>query len=64
MRAHKLTHFCSASDPMSRPLHFTTPGFRPQIVDIAPDAEDPRSKRYEIFESEVFYVTCRSLPRL
>ena len=37
---------------MSRSLHFTAPGFRPQIVDIAPDAEDPRSKRYEIFEKE------------
>ena len=35
-----------------RTLHYTTPGFRPQLVDIAPDAEDPASKRYHTIEEE------------
>ena len=35
-----------------RTLHFTTKGFKPQIVDIAPDAEDPPSKRQELIQNE------------
>jgi hypothetical protein len=35
-----------------RTLHFTARGFRPQLVDIAPEAMDPRSKRTDIIKKE------------
>ena len=31
-----------------RTLHFTTPGLKSQLVGIAPDAEEPLSKRYNL----------------
>jgi len=37
---------------MSRTIHYTAAGYRPQLIDIAPDAEDPESKRYHIIEEE------------
>lgn len=36
-----------------RTIHYTASGYRPQLVDIAPDAEDIQSKRFEIIEEEV-----------
>lgn len=35
-----------------RTLHFAAPGFKTQLIEIAPDAEDPRSKRHEIIKNE------------
>jgi len=31
-----------------RTLHFTTPGLKSQLIAIAPDAEEPLSKRYDV----------------
>ena len=38
-----------------RTVHYTAAGYRPQLVDIAPDAEDIQSKRYNTIEEEVKY---------
>jgi hypothetical protein len=36
-----------------RTLHYTaSSGYRPQLVEIAPDATDPASKRYHTIEEE------------
>ena len=35
-------------------MHFTTQGFKPQLIDIARDAEVASSKRSGIIEEEVF----------
>lgn len=35
-----------------RTVHFTTEGLRPQVVEIAPDAQDPISKRNDIIKQE------------
>jgi hypothetical protein len=32
----------------SRTLHFTAPGLKSQLIDIAPESEDPLSKRYDV----------------
>ena len=36
-----------------RILHITNPGLRPQLVDVAPDAEVNPSKRYALIQNEV-----------
>lgn len=36
-----------------RTMRFTAQGFRSQEIEIAPDADDPRSKRYDIIAEEV-----------
>ncbi len=36
-----------------RTLHYTAPGIKPQLVDIAPDAFAAESKRYGVFQEEV-----------
>lgn len=35
-----------------RTIHYTAAGFKPQLIAIAPDAEDILSKRYDIIEEE------------
>lgn len=35
-----------------RTLHVASQGFRPQLVEIAPDAEDPISKRFDLIKNE------------
>lgn len=32
----------------SRTLHFTAPGLKSQLIDIAPESDDPQSKRYDV----------------
>ena len=39
-----------------RTLHFTTPGLRPQLLAIAPEAYDPESKRHSLIENEVITI--------
>jgi hypothetical protein len=36
-----------------RTLHYVPPGFKPQLVEIAPDAFPVESKRVAIFHEEV-----------
>jgi hypothetical protein len=36
-----------------RTLHYANKGFRSQVVAIAPDRSDPRSKRHPIIDKEV-----------
>ena len=31
-----------------RTLHFTAPGLKSQLIDIAPESEEPLSKRYDV----------------
>ena len=35
----------------SRTLHFTAPGMKSQHIDIAPESDEPLSKRYDILTS-------------
>ena len=48
----QLTHLLMSG---KRILHITNPGLRPQLVDIAPDAENSPSKRYALIANEVRY---------
>ena len=32
----------------SRTLHFTAPGLKSQLIDIAPESDEPQSKRYDV----------------
>lgn len=37
---------------MSRVVHYAATGFKPQLIEIAPDAHDPESKRSHLIEEE------------
>jgi hypothetical protein len=38
---------------MARVVHFTAAGFKPQLIEVAPDGEEQESKRSHIIDEEV-----------
>lgn len=50
-----------------RSMHFTSRGYRSQVFALAPDINDPKSKRYDIIDKEVLthcYYYCFLQPFL